>query len=226
MKNPEDGSVEVSPAGVLMSCSTSAVCTCTSGSLHATPTDRQGVFEALASVSERDKPWDLHRTAAVDVQAMYADGGEEFDRFAARMNDCSWWLRFTAPVDPSTGEIGQQKLDKASFCRVRHCPVCQWRKSLMWKARFSAALPSLEAQHPTARWLFLTLTVRNCDVTDLRETLAAMNKAWRRFMLRDEVAGVVLGYVRQGRSVIGRCKPSGKNSPENSKPSHPRTSVR
>jgi plasmid rolling circle replication initiator protein Rep len=127
---------------------------------------------------------------------MYADGGEEFERFASRMNECSWWLRFTAPVDPSTGEIGQQKLDKASFCRVRHCPVCQWRKSLMWKARFSEALPALETQHPTARWLFLTLTVRNCDVTDLRSTLGEMNKAWRRFMLRDEVAGVVLGYLR------------------------------
>lgn len=66
----------------------------------------------------------------------------------------------------------------------------------MWKARFSKALPDLESQHPTARWLFLTLTVRNCDVTDLRSTLGEMNKAWRRFMLRDEVAGVVLGYLR------------------------------
>ncbi|MCA8292086.1 protein rep [Burkholderia vietnamiensis] len=196
MKNPETGFVENTVAGVFMSCLTSAVCTCTTTSLHAQPEPCQAVYEDLAAVSERDKPWDGHRTAAVSVQAMYADGGEEFERFADRMNECSWWLRFTAPVDPSTGEIGHQKLDNARFCRVRHCPVCQWRKSLMWKARFSKALPELESQHPTARWLFLTLTVRNCEVSDLRETLAAMNQAWRRFMLREEVAGVVQGYLR------------------------------
>ena len=179
-----------------MSCLTSAVCTCTTTSLHAKPEPCQAVYEDLAAVSERDKPWDLHRTATASVQAMYADGGEEFERFAARMDQCSWWLKFKAPVDPSTGEIGQQKLDQASFCRVRHCPVCQWRKSLMWKARFSKALPELESQYPTSRWLFLTLTVRNCEVSDLRETLAAMNKSWARFMKREEIAAVVSGYLR------------------------------
>lgn len=66
----------------------------------------------------------------------------------------------------------------------------------MWKARFSKALPDLEANHPTSRWLFLTLTVRNCDVTALRTTLAAMNAAWGRFVKREEVAGVLEGYLR------------------------------
>ncbi|WP_170869787.1 protein rep, partial [Shigella sonnei] len=25
------------------------------------------------------------------------------------------------------------RLREAHFCRVRHCPVCQWRRSLMWQ---------------------------------------------------------------------------------------------
>ena len=48
----------------------------------------------------------------------------------------------------------------------------------MWLARFYAALPEVQAQHPKARWLFLTLTVRNCPISDLRETL-------RRFVDRE-----------------------------------------
>jgi hypothetical protein len=26
-------------------------------------------------------------------------------------------------------------LSASRFCRVRTCPVCQWRRSLMWKAK-------------------------------------------------------------------------------------------
>jgi len=49
----------------------------------------------------------------------------------------------------------------------------------MWQARFYEAIPALVAKHPKARWLFLTLTVRNCEITELGETLTAMNEAAR-----------------------------------------------
>ncbi|MGZ7278142.1 protein rep, partial [Streptococcus pyogenes] len=70
------------------------------------------------------------------------------------------------------------RLRSAEFCRVRHCPVCQWRRSLMWQARFYQALPRIVADYPDSRWMFLTLTVRNCDIADLAETLTAMNAAF------------------------------------------------
>jgi len=66
----------------------------------------------------------------------------------------------------------------------------------MWQARFLQALPSIEAAYPTARWLFLTLTVRNCPVDDLRRTLRSMNEAWHRLVKRPEFAGNVQGWVR------------------------------
>jgi plasmid rolling circle replication initiator protein Rep len=50
----------------------------------------------------------------------------------------------------------------------------------MWKARLGTALPLIERDYPKARWLHLTLTVRNCPITDLRETLKLMNAAWQR----------------------------------------------
>ncbi|MFZ5063913.1 protein rep, partial [Escherichia coli] len=76
-----------------------------------------------------------------------------------------------------------------------HCPVCQWRRSLMWQARFYQSLPSIQQEQPKARWLFLTLTVRNCKVSELGDTLTAMNSAWNRLRLRKEFKPV-LGWVR------------------------------
>jgi plasmid rolling circle replication initiator protein Rep len=50
----------------------------------------------------------------------------------------------------------------------------------MWKARLGTALPLIEQDYPKARWLYLTLTLRNCPITDLRDTLKLMNSAWQR----------------------------------------------
>ena len=66
----------------------------------------------------------------------------------------------------------------------------------MWQARFLKALPAIEQSHPTARWLFLTLTVRNMPVQELRSSLSDMNKAWNRLRLRREFANNVLGWIR------------------------------
>jgi len=65
----------------------------------------------------------------------------------------------------------------------------------MWQARFYDALPALVEEHPKARWLFLTLTVRNCEITELGETLTAMNAAWQRLIKRREFRPV-LGWIR------------------------------
>jgi plasmid rolling circle replication initiator protein Rep len=66
----------------------------------------------------------------------------------------------------------------------------------MWQARFLKALPAIEAAYPTARWLFLTLTVRNCAIVNLRQTLRGMNKAWQRLIKRPEFANNVQGWIR------------------------------
>jgi hypothetical protein len=67
---------------------------------------------------------------------------------------------------------GKRKLKLVSthFCRVRHCPICQWRRSLQWKARAYENLPRVVADYPNGRWMFLTLTMKNCPLEDLRET--------------------------------------------------------
>ena len=151
------------------------------------------VKQGLAEVSAKDKIWDVHRAQADDVKGVY-ETASEFERYAARISHCSGILRFGRVVDTETGELLFQ-LRQAQFCRVRHCPVCQWRRALMWQARFYEALPAIQAEFPRARWLLLTLTVRNCDVAELSPTLTAMNAAWQRLIKRKEFSAVQ-GWVR------------------------------
>lgn len=54
----------------------------------------------------------------------------------------------------------------------------------MWKARFFQAVPRLMEAYPTDRWVFLTLTVKNCPLSELRSTVVHMNKSWQRLSER------------------------------------------
>ena len=162
------------------------------------PADR---FEYLSDYSPRDRPWDVHRAQAQTVEGVYQ--GTAFDALAGRIKGCTGQLGFVWSADPETGEL-HLKLRSAHFCRVRHCPVCQWRRSLMWQARLLKALPSIEQAHPTARWLFLTLTVRNCKITDLRRTIQSMNSAWHRLIKRQEFDSNVLCWIRTTEVTRGK----------------------
>ena len=73
----------------------------------------------------------------------------------------------------------------------------------MWQARFFQSLPKIVQEHPKARWLFLTVTVRNCPIDALADTLTAMNAGWQRLKDRKEFAPV-LGWVRTTEVTRGR----------------------
>jgi plasmid rolling circle replication initiator protein Rep len=147
----------------------------------------------LTDYNANDKPWDEHRGQCDDVGGLYA-AAAEFERYAERMSNCSGLLRFGWSNNLETGET-RLRLREAHFCRVRNCPVCQWRRSLMWQARFFQSLPTIVESYPSARWVFLTLTVRNCAIAELGSTLSAMNSAFQRLKVRKEFKPV-LGWIR------------------------------
>ena len=144
----------------------------------------------LPGLSKRDRSWDKHRYAAEQVEQLYSK--TEFTQYAARISRCSELLDYAFKANDS-GEVAL-RLQSAWFCRVPQCPVCNWRRSLMWKARFFKAIPKILDEYPSARFLFLTFTIRNCELTDLRDTFARMNKAWKLLTMRKEFPG--LGYVK------------------------------
>lgn len=130
----------------------------------------------LTDLSPRDKPWDKHRLEASKVQKLYGQG--DFKRYQERIEECSRRLLFTLIPDGEGGVVFH--LEAAKFCRVRFCPICQWRRSLKWRERFYRGIPKYLADYPKRRALFLTLTVRNCAITELRETVDLMNVAFSR----------------------------------------------
>ena len=152
----------------------------------------------LSDLSERDKLWDKHRGNS-DKIANYYRGTKEFDKYAERIDFCSQLLDFCLVAEEQEYKL---RLDMARFCRVRHCPVCQWRRSRMWKAKAYKVLPFIVEAYPKYRWLFLTLTVCNCNLVNLRDTLQWMNKSWRRIMQRKRFPAI--GWIRSTEVTRGK----------------------
>ncbi len=152
----------------------------------------------LSDLSRRDKSWDKHRGNS-DKVADYYRGIEEFEKYAERIDFCSQLLDFCLVVKEQEYRL---KLDMARFCRVRHCPVCQYRRSVMWKAKAYKILPSIVEAYSGYRWLFLTLTVRNCEIVELRNTLQWMNKSWQRLVRRKKFPAI--GWIRSTEVTRGK----------------------
>ena len=165
---------------------------------------------SLSAYSSDDKPWDTHRSEAQIMEGLlrkYSDD-KRIKHLLDRIAQCSPWLIFAHTKPDERGKIF--RLHETTFCRVRTCPVCQWRRSLRHVARFLEALPKITEECPNHRWVHLTLTVRNCDITDLRSVITDLNKSWKRFMHLKAFKGAVLGYVRNievTRSADGSAHP-------------------
>src|SRR5215203_5671332 len=100
------------------------------------PIDHKQVNEGeyLSEVSSRHRPWDVHRGEADDVTPIFANSqSSQHQRYAERVENCAQVLGFAH--DPLATRKNKLKLTNAWFCHLRHCPVCQWRKSLMWQAK-------------------------------------------------------------------------------------------
>ena len=62
-------------------------------------------------------------------------------------------------------------------------------RALMYKN-----IESVMNSYPSHRWIFLTLTVKNPHVTDLRSTLKEMNAGWQRLRQTKRFESVVMVF--------------------------------
>jgi plasmid rolling circle replication initiator protein Rep len=130
----------------------------------------------LCDLSPRDKPWDVHRAESDHIEKHYR--GTEFNQYAERIHFCSEFLDFL--LKPSEGGEMKLKLSGARFCHVRTCFVCIWRKSLRYKARVYKSMPAFINDYPSYRFLFVTLTAKNCPIKELKVYLKWMNEGFTR----------------------------------------------
>lgn len=152
------------------------------------PIEIDGVY--LSDISPKDKPWDKHRANSDVVRNMYRELGN--GKYSLRIDKCSRYLEFALKQDFTKDSLF--KLSKAKFCRVRWCPICQWRRTAMWQRRFYKTIPKLRADHPKVQFISLVLTVRNCEVNQLRETVNWMNQSWLKMIKRKVFPAV--GWVK------------------------------
>lgn len=89
------------------------------------------------------------------------------------LSDCASWLYYAQQQD------GKRKLARANFCRLRLCPMCGWRKSLKLFVQVSAITDAILADKK-ARFIFVTLTIKNIAGDKLKETIKRMNEGFRR----------------------------------------------
>lgn len=149
----------------------------------------------LADLRPEEKPWDAHKGENQTMQALLAGvENEGIVKYRERLSQCGDWLIFAHTKPDALDRTF--KLREASFCRVRVCPFCQWRRSLLYTARMLEALPRIMEQSPTLRMIHLTLTVKNTDITDLRSEIGALGRGWKRLMQTKKVTMVVRGYVK------------------------------
>lgn len=137
------------------------------------------------SASGKVRNWKLHKIHNSYISLAY----EEIDpKKSERMKDCANWLAFHRRED------GEMKLHDARFCRVRLCPICQWRRSLKTFAQMSQVLD--KASSDGYQFIFLTLTMRNCSADVLSDELTHILLSFNRLMKYKDVQKAVKGYYR------------------------------
>lgn len=158
--------------------------------------------QKLASYSKKDKKWDKRKVENQELEVIFYNAVQnEFERFGKfknypkRLLACAITLWFSQHAVLETGEA-VFKLANAEFCRIRHCPICQSRLSMKWVAKFHQIIPKLEKEHLNTQFLLLTLTVPNCKVENLRDTIQEMNNSWHRMANRAFFKKQILGYIR------------------------------
>jgi len=163
--------------------------------------------EYLADVIPTESHWDKHRNNATSIEYIYATAQTDwYSRYAERIRECANILEFG--YKPDTDGVVEFKFARTQFCRVRFCPVCQWRRQMKWQARFFEAVNIADLQYPRHRWIFATFTVKNCPNEALRDTLKEMNAAFVRLTKRKQWPGI--GWVK---SVEVTCSANGESHP-------------
>ena len=161
--------------------------------LDHTPATCQGEGD-LDRLPPDKQVWDRKKTAAVVVAGVYAQAEDSHLRkHGWNCDRCSEHLILQTLVNPASGEEGRKV--KSWKCRERHCPICQSARANKLHREFAAVLPDIEKQVKGGVFLFLTLSVRNCPLTELRATLTSMNRAWQRLTQQPEFK-IVKGWIR------------------------------
>lgn len=142
--------------------------------------------EVLDDVSKtgNKRHWELHKINATYIQHAY----KEIDMAKSkRMQKCAEWLQFAVEAD------GTKRLHNANFCRVRLCPMCQWRRAVKCYSQMAQVVELLKQDG--YEFLFLTLTMKNVSGEALSDAITHILKSFNR-LTKKSLFAPIQGYYR------------------------------
>lgn len=141
----------------------------------------------------RERPWRAYKMANELLSMAYEPINKSKSE---RLRACGKVLTFR--VDRQTGN---KKLVNAESCRVRLCPLCAWRRSLKNFWNTTKIVKWLQANSERRiggklDYIFITLTVKNCQGAELSGAIDDLFAAVKRLYERKEIKKAWLGMVR------------------------------
>lgn len=99
-------------------------------------------------------------------------------------------------IEYNVFDDGTARLNKVFFCKDMLCPLCTWRKELKLFNQVSKIVDVLQNQK--YRFLFVTLTMKNCAATSesLKEALDDLNEAYTRLIRLNRIKKILKGAYR------------------------------
>lgn len=130
--------------------------------------------------------WQYYKNLSLKVGASYK---RIKSPKAYRIADCGSFLEFRV------FDTGDMKLHHANFCKVRLCPMCAWRRSLKIFAQVSTVMNKCNSDYDY-RFIFLTLTCRNCSPYELDNQIDELFCAFSKMTKRKIFKSAVKGFFR------------------------------
>ena len=173
--------------------------------MHDEYTTKPGGCQPLVDwgTNGKPRPWRKHHIEGLMLSELYETLGSDPDtpdaaRYldkARRLAGCAPFAEFERLPD------GALHLHTSSFCRVRLCPMCQWRRSLKLGAQVRQVVEAANAAHiaeyGTAwRWLMVTFTVKNVPADELGATIDRLHRAVNNMAKCKRWCGAVRGWLR------------------------------
>jgi plasmid rolling circle replication initiator protein Rep len=155
------------------------------------------------SATGKKRKWDLHKQNNLKLVELYKQAIKISPNVISPkrlqdLADCASQLEYLQDAE------GNKKLYKTYFCRVRLCPMCQWRRSLKLFSQVSKITDYINQQNNNqVRYLFITLTQKNCSGSELVQEINKINKSFsllvdktKRVQPATKFKKMLLGYIK------------------------------
>ncbi|WP_158649960.1 protein rep, partial [Helicobacter felis] len=102
-------------------------------------------------------------------------------------------------------------LFRANFCGCRWCPMCSWLKRQKLVTALDSVFSQIQSDYSVA-YVLLTLTAKNCNLSDLKGNIKHISQSWDRLAKTDRFKSRILGFMR-AIEFLGKKTPKGQAHP-------------